>query len=124
MEYESLPPLITGVDVSLQTLNLIVACLTLTGCVYVVPAMLWWWIRLHDTLTIFRPFILAVGIAKSAVGFWSATGVVQVVWFNMTQPLLTLPARVGMMIAVWTMAIVVVRYCFRQHQDWRREDTA
>lgn len=121
MDTEYLPLETSLSDVSLQTLNLIVACVTLAACAYVVPAMFWWWIKLHHTLTIFRPFILAVGLAKAAVAFWSATGIVQIEWYSMTQPLITLPARVAMMVAALTMAAVVARYCFRQHRDWQKE---
>jgi hypothetical protein len=110
LEYEYLPPDSTAIDVSMQEINLLIAALTFLGSASVVVIMAWWLIRLRDTETHFRPFVLAVAIAKSAVAFWSGTGIVQILAFDMTQPILTLPARILMMIAVLIQIVVAMRY--------------
>ncbi len=108
--FEYLPDEITDIDVPLQELNLLIACITCGACLYLVIALACWWFRLHDTHTPLRQFIFGVWLAKLGVWFWSVTGIVQIVVFDMTQPLITLPSRIGMMIAVIIMAWVTTKY--------------
>lgn len=111
MEFdEFLPDQITAIDVSLQEVNLIVAAVTNAASLYLVIVLAWWWFRLRVTRTHLRPFVFGVWLAKLSIWFWSLTGLVQIVALNMTQPLLTLPARVGMMIAVVIMVWVTTKY--------------
>lgn len=111
MEFEEwLPPEPAGLDVPLQELNLIVAAITNAGSLYLVVVLASWWFRLRFTRTHLRSFVAGVWLAKLAIWFWSATGIFQIVVNDMTQPLLTLPSRICMMIAVCVMVWVTTKY--------------
>lgn len=111
MEFdEFLPDTLTAIDLPLQEMNLVVAAITCAASLYLVVVLASWWWRLRVSHTHLRLFVLGVWIAKLSILFWSVTGIAQIVVFNMTQPLLTLPARVGMMIAVCVMVWVTTRY--------------
>jgi hypothetical protein len=114
---EFLPDQLTAIDLPLQEINLIVAAITNFACLYLVIVLAWWWFRLRVTRTYFRPFIFGVWLAKLSIWFWSLTGLFQIVVLNMTQPLLTLPARIGMMIAVVIMVWVTTHYYAASRPD-------
>ncbi len=108
--YEYLPDEITSIDVPLQELNLLIAVVTCAACLYLVAVLLSWWFRLRTLKTHLRPFIFGVWLAKLSILLWSATGVIQIVVYDMTQPLITLPSRIGVMIAFCIMVWVTTRY--------------
>ena len=106
-------PLTVGVssNLPLHYLNLTIALVTNLGALFIVLSMVGWLRRLRAVEEFgLRPFIYGVIVAKSAVWFWSATGIAQVVLFALEIPTITLPARLLFMIAVLTHSFIIIRY--------------
>lgn len=100
-----------GIDTPMEAANLIIATITNVGCIYLVIVMLWWWWRLRTIRrNQLRPLLLGIAFAKAAIWFWSFTGLLQIVLFNMTLPSVTLPARLLLMTAILIQTYVTAHY--------------
>lgn len=97
-------------DESLRDINLVIAAVTNITSFYVCIVMFYWWRRLRNTTTNLRPLIMAISLAKGALWFWSGTGVLQIVAFDIIQPLITLPARLVFMFAALLQAHLTTKY--------------
>jgi hypothetical protein len=99
------PTLSGTVDLSLQTINLVVSALTNIGSIYVVVVMSHWWWRLRRGQTNLRPLILGIALAKFGIWFWTASQMFFIIFFDETLPLWSLPSRaiimVGVLMHVW-----------------------
>lgn len=98
-----------NVDTWIDALNLVIAVITNVCCVYVVIIMFYWWWRLRVSDTNLRPLILGIAFAKFAVWYWSFTGIIQIIYLDITLPAVTLPARIFMMMAAAMHVYVTTR---------------
>lgn len=94
----------------LQNINLVIATVTFITALYVSVVMFYWWLKLRYTKTNLRPLILSISMAKGAISFWAFTGMIQVIVFNLNQPLISMPARLLFMIACIIQAHVTTKY--------------
>jgi hypothetical protein len=103
------------IDLTMQYLGLAIAAVTNIGCIYIVAVTTYWWFKLKNTATQFRPFILAVAFAKTGIWLWTFTQILHVVIYDNTLPLITLAPRLMLMAAVFLQIYVIQRY--RGHRD-------
>lgn len=107
MEYDRL--YYGPVNMYFQYSNLAIAIVTNIACVYVFTVMTYWWWRLRLSDTNLRPLILGIAFAKLGIWFWSFTAIMQLVYFDMTLPYITMPARIFIMLAALLHVYVTTR---------------
>jgi hypothetical protein len=110
MDFEYLTGPTAAAETGMQDLNLLIAAITVVASFYTTVVMVWWFFRLKYFKTNLRPLILAIALAKSALCFWSATGVFQILFYDMNLPLISLPARLLFMVAAVLQSIVTMHY--------------
>jgi hypothetical protein len=110
VDFEDLPSPAMMVDVSLQELNLIIAVVTNAACIYLVVTFTFWWLRTRRLKLPLCDLIRSTAEAKTALWFWSLTGIAQILVYDMTQPLITLPSRLLWLVVVFRQISVTVRY--------------
>lgn len=98
------------IDEPLRVINFTIALLTVISCSFIVPAMFIGWYRLRKSDLELTPYMLDIGIAKSAMLYWTLLVMIQIAFFDQTQSLVTLPGRFAIMVAA-------VRQAWR---TWRR----
>jgi hypothetical protein len=90
-----------AIDTPLEAFSFLIAAITNIACIILfVVSMVWWWKLRQSKVTDFGGWFLGTALVMAGIWFWSATGMAQIAWFDMTVPNISLPARIAILFGV------------------------
>lgn len=92
--------ILVSADAVPDIVNVAVAGITAVACLITSVTYSWWFWQMQrrDSEAQARWVIFWIAVVKSGLFLWAAMGVVQNIWFDAGQPLLTLPFRLLIMV--------------------------
>jgi hypothetical protein len=93
----------------LQWSNLAISMITFIASLVLLLITTRWWRSLRNTMTTLRPMIFGMCLVESGIFMWSGLQVVQILYLGSDLPLITIPARILIMIGVLTKGYVATR---------------
>lgn len=96
-----------------EYINLIIVCVVGLAALYISSTFVKWSRRVWYTKNPFRWLFIAISFAKLGVFLWMASGVFQIVWFDVNLSIVSFPARFILMLAYIFMAWITFYFYSR-----------
>ncbi len=85
-----------------EWLSLGIALTTNFGAIWMIAvSVIWWWTLRRQSETDFTGWFLGTAAVMIGIFIWTLTGLLQLLYFDIQLPLISLPARIFMCIGVW-----------------------